>query len=433
MLGEFQMTFEGIPLLLGMKSTAKPVQLLQLLIEAGSGGLSRSSVIEALFPNDGEADAMNSLNVAVSRLRKLLRTSDMPDENYVTVKVDRYYFACPFPVWVDTQEVTRLRQGADLVDGQDKRDLLYRLCNLYLGRFLPDLDGEAWAEVNRAGYQRIFNVSMQELVDSLEAMHSYSEILRLTSYASRVFPYDEWQIPQMESLLALGRTQDAHSLYREVEQLYANELGAPLPKELKSLLESGLDSIRDAKEPDQIVEELDLEPKGRLEYMSLPAFISSVRTAFRICSTLRKGSSDPNDCACVLFWVHDANDMEFTAPSTKGNGKGSTDPANGIGRGKLGRVFGPRGSEEAMHAMFKAPRSSEELSYSMDVLEASITRAFRIEGSYTRYSRNQFLVFAQDIEERTLKEMCANAKQAYDSQGCPQEMLVEYLQLPIAF
>lgn len=193
MLGTFELTFEGTPVHLPMKQVAKPMQLFQLLLEAGDAGVSRQRVIDALFSHESDADATNSLNVAVSRLRKLLRESLMPDAQYITVRYDRYFFEAPFPIFVDTAEVENLRQAADLAKGHDRIDILYQLCDLYYGRFLPDLDGENWVEILRAYYQRILRVSLSELCLNCRNQGAWSELERLVDFGISLFPHDGWE------------------------------------------------------------------------------------------------------------------------------------------------------------------------------------------------------------------------------------------------
>ena len=142
MLGGFEMNFEGTPVHLNMKGSSKPIQMLQLLLHAGEGGISRRALMEYLFGQEPENDAANSLNVTVSRLRKLLRESILPGESPIRVRIDRYFFECSYPLWIDTREVERLRTAADLSVGAERMSLLYQLGDLYRGSFLPELDGE---------------------------------------------------------------------------------------------------------------------------------------------------------------------------------------------------------------------------------------------------------------------------------------------------
>ena len=66
MLGGFEMYYEGAPIQLKKKLTSKPLLLLQLLLYNREAGVSRRAVIEALYGQETEIDANNSLNATVS-------------------------------------------------------------------------------------------------------------------------------------------------------------------------------------------------------------------------------------------------------------------------------------------------------------------------------------------------------------------------------
>ena len=147
MLGGFEMYYDGAPIQLKKKLTAKPLLLLQLLLNNREAGVSRRAVMEALYGEDAQIDTGNSLNATVSQLRRILKDTRLPQENYIHVRMDRYYFESSFLTWVDTEAVTVLRQEADLASGDQRLEILYQICDLYHGRFLPELDGEIWVEI----------------------------------------------------------------------------------------------------------------------------------------------------------------------------------------------------------------------------------------------------------------------------------------------
>ena len=114
MLGGFELYYEGAPVQLKKKLTSKPLLLLQLLLYNRDSGVSKRAVTEALYGQEPGTDTANSLNATVSQLRRLLRETRLPEENYIHARMDRYYFESPFLVWVDTEWVTVLWQEADV-------------------------------------------------------------------------------------------------------------------------------------------------------------------------------------------------------------------------------------------------------------------------------------------------------------------------------
>lgn len=245
MLGDFALYLGQEPVRLKKRQSAKPIQLLQLLFYDRATGISRHRAIEALYGPETGIDTANNLNATVSQLRRLLRDTILPKENYIHTDIDRYSFKSSFPVQVDTEEALSLQREASAAKGREQMELLYRLCSLYHGRFLPELDGEDWVEAARIYYQRIYQESMDQLCRMLWETRAYQEILRLTDRAARLFPFDEWQAWQYECLLAQGQVQEAQKLYREVEMLYLVGLDAPPPERMRRPLHTSEKVVRE--------------------------------------------------------------------------------------------------------------------------------------------------------------------------------------------
>lgn len=55
----------------------------------------------------------------------------------------------------------------------------------------------------------------------------YAELFELCSQAAALYPFDEWQICQVECLLGLERPKEAMALYEKTTEMYFNELDTP--------------------------------------------------------------------------------------------------------------------------------------------------------------------------------------------------------------
>lgn len=212
--------------------------------------MSRQTVVESLFANSTELDITNTLNATVSQLRRLLRESSLSEKVSVRLRFDRYFFDASETVWGDIEVVSKLRQQADLMSGPDKLGVLYQLCSLYQGRFLPALDGTEWVEVARAYYQRIFQQSMREIFTTLNERRDFAEMERMSKLASNLFPFEDWQFWQQESLLEQGRLAEAKILYQNVTKLYQQELDTIPPESMRLQLTSQRKSTR--RDPESI-------------------------------------------------------------------------------------------------------------------------------------------------------------------------------------
>lgn len=343
MLGGFEMYFEGAPVRFKKKLTSKPLVLLQLLLYNRETGVSRHAVIEALYGQETEVDTANSLNATVSQLRRILKETHLPQENYIHVRMDRYYFESSFLTWVDTEEVRVLRQEADLATGNQRLDLLYQIVELYHGRFLPDMDGEIWAEIASADCQRLYRDSLNEICRTLKEKGAYDEVLRLTNIAAKQFPFDEWQVWQQECLILLGRIKEAYDLYRQVEKLYMTELDAPPPERMRSRFRSP------EKEPWRQTEKLGAVRKWLKGSSQDGPYCIPFPSFLYVYNLIAKLSSITDTPFCLLL-------------CTMKNSDGRTNP------------------------------TAKDFHTAMDELEALLEKSLRWEDVFTRYSRSQFLV-----------------------------------------
>ena len=343
MLGGFELYYEGAPVQLKKKLTSKPLLLLQLLLYNRETGVSRHAVTEALYGQEPGVDTANSLNATVSQLRRLLKETRLPEENYIHVRMDRYYFESPFLVWVDTEQVTALRQEADVNSGSQRVDLLYQICDLYHGRFLPELDGEIWAEIARADYQRIYRDSLEEICRALKERGAHDEILRLTGVAAKLFPFDEWQVWQQECLVAQGRIQEAHELYRQVEKLYMTELDAPPPERMRARFRNP------EKEPWRQSEHIGAVRRWLRESNQDGPYCVPFPSFLYVYNLVTKLSSITGTPFCLLLCTLSSSD-------------GRTNP------------------------------TARDHHQAMEQLESVLERSLRWEDLFTRYTRSQFLV-----------------------------------------
>ena len=372
MLGGFEMYYAGAPLHFGKKLTAKPLQLLQFLLYHREEGAARESVIEALFGQRDEIDAANNLNATVSQLRRLLRGTHLPEGNYIHIKLNRYYFEAPVETWVDIEEVRALRHEADLCEGTQRMEYLSRLCELYRERFLPELDGEIWAEIAKAYYQRMYRDSLTELCRGLRDRRAYDEILRLTGFAAKLFPYDEWQVWQQEALLAQGKFREAQDLYQQVEKLYLEGMNAPPPEEMRRRYRQPEQKFwRRTESADNVRRWLASEKVGEANGVPLPAFIFVYNLVSRM--------AGPENPFCLTICTLRQTDQRFT-------------------------------------------KDSADQSRLMDVLNQTLTGTLRLEDVYTRYSANQYLILLTGAREENLnvitERVRAGFSKASPGSGC---------------
>lgn len=284
MFGGFTITYQGKAIQVGKKQTTKALQMLQALLHAGTAGLTRGQILEYIFGREPEGDVSNNLSVTVYHLRKLLRESGLPEEKYIQIKGGRYRFVASYPVEVDARIFEELIEKAKDYSGENRIKLLKRACCYYKGHFLPALAGEEWVTVEGARYQGMYESCLEEVCSFLKERREYDDLERLSRYASVLYPFDEWQIWQMESLLARNRTKEAVELYEKTTAMYFDELAAPPSKRMTDFFRRMSRQIQfEVSSFYEIQTELkEQDGNTGAYYCSYPSFVDSYHMAARL-------------------------------------------------------------------------------------------------------------------------------------------------------
>lgn len=224
MFGKFEMVYNKQVVKLGHSQTTRAMILLQLLVFSGEEGIHRAQIIQHLFGSEAEGDLRTNLRVVVHNLRKILQQSGLPEGNYISVEDGVYKFAVDFPVTIDVKEFESVLKRAKSVSGSEQYELLKRACDLYKGQFLPELCGEYWVLVNSAHFRELYSECVEKLAGMMKEKRAYKELCKLCNRAAALYPFDEWQVYEMEALLAMGDAKTALALYEETTALYFDEL-----------------------------------------------------------------------------------------------------------------------------------------------------------------------------------------------------------------
>lgn len=293
MLGAFEMTYDEKPISFERNTTTKTNQLLQLLLWAGKEGIAREELLQRLFGREEVTNPANSLRATVFRLRKLLAEAGLPQQDeYIYIKGGRYRFTNSIPVELDMKAFEELAAQALSQTQEEKRiELLEAACERYGGDFLAPLRSEEWVAAQIAFYKEKYNCCMEELCRLLEQRKEYMRLYEVAATAVALYPYEEWQIWQIDSLIARQQSKEAMRLYEETAELLFRGEGRFLSKQFKERL-SQLNSEIDKKAEgiDEIQKRLMEEEKQKgAFYCSYPSFAESYRYIKRV--TERNGQS----------------------------------------------------------------------------------------------------------------------------------------------
>lgn len=314
MFGEFEMVYNEQVLNLGHGQTTKAMKLLQLLLFYGDKGIHRSQIMQYLFGVDAEGNVQSNLRVVVHNLRKILEKSGLPKEDYISIEAGVYRFAADFTINVDAKRFEDLIKAAKLASASEQYDLLKEAFGLYKGHFLPELYGEDWVIVNNAQFQSMYSECTEKLIEILREAGNYQEMYEISNHAASLYPLDEWQVYEMEALVALGETKTALALYEKTTEMYFEELMMPPSDQMMDCFQHMKDQlqmkIRDISEIQQGMEEKEYF-RGAF-FCQYPSFADSYRMMNRIME--RSGQS----VYLLMCTLHDEKaQMEENAETLK--------------------------------------------------------------------------------------------------------------------
>ena len=224
--GGFSIRYKYSELSFGNQSESQMVQLLQLLLHFRRQGLSRDLAKAALFGDRDVDDVSHSIRNIIYNLRKRLRALGLPDSQYVVKKKGVYFWCDDIKVIEDAAEFeTAFDDAMNCEDNEQKIDMLTNACYMYAGRFLAGNESSVWSAQEAERYREIFSDCMIELTDMLRDAHKYKQLLDVSTYASKVDPFSEWEILTLEALGRLGKFDKTESFYRKTVDMYVKEYG----------------------------------------------------------------------------------------------------------------------------------------------------------------------------------------------------------------
>ena len=285
-LGGFSIRYNDAELSFGNQNESQMVQLLQLLLHFRKQGLSRDLAKTALFGDRDVDDVSHSIRNIIYNLRKKLRALGLPESQYVVKKGGIYFWCDDIEVVEDASEFeAAFNEAMDCDDEEKKTELLTDACYMYAGRFLAGSDSSVWSVQEAERYRELFSDCMIELTDILREAHKYKQLLEVSTYASKVDPFSEWEILTLEALGRLGRFDRTESFYRKTVDAYVNEYGGRANSYVREFVNRiGLKLVVGHESLEEIQKKIgnpeDYDRKGY--YCSLPVFQEIYRMTERM-------------------------------------------------------------------------------------------------------------------------------------------------------
>ncbi len=229
MLGGFSIVYEGKEIVPGRNTTSKFIQLLQIIWTKGDEGITRQQLIDDLYGEEDSANISNSFNNLIYQMRKQMVRAGLPVADYVHKQQRMYYPDPEINVIVDVQEFEQTVARAEAASDENLKQNLYeRAMEIYKGQYLPHLQNESWVIVKGVALQNKFDKVVNWLGNFYMGRKNFPDAYRVYEKAAKIYPESEYQIGQMQSLVARGKYKEAFQLYDQVSKFYSQELGIPV-------------------------------------------------------------------------------------------------------------------------------------------------------------------------------------------------------------
>lgn len=358
MLGGFTLHYQGKECVIGRNSMVKYIQLLQIVLVRGEEGITKEQIMNSLYDRASLMDSNNSFSNLLYQLRKQMVQAGLPKAQYVVREGRHYVPDSSIPLELDTAEFeTCMKKAAAAREETEKYGYCKKAFDLYRGELLPELSTEMWVMVESIRYKEMYNRCVKWLGEYLKKKKNYEWMGEIYSRAARIYPFDEWQLCQIDSLIYRGDYQEAYKVYDRTVNLYLEELGE-FPSErminccrnIECWMKNESCCLSEiTKEFENLLKAEDKEARG-IQYCSFPSFVDIYG--------LVKRNQNHNETMATMFLC--------TLVDYEG----------------------------------KTVKNCEKRKKGADSLERAIKESISSRDIYTRYSQSQYLILVIRTEEQ---------------------------------
>lgn len=297
MFGGFSITFAGKKIGFSRSSNTKFIQLLQLLFIHNEFGISKKELIDALYGWDAGGNPNKNLNNVIYRLKKQLILAGLPEGDYILLENGMCRWNSSFPVETDAVLFHECLKRAGTAPYEERINLLRQAEQLYTGEFLPEYSTELWVIEKSLQFKRQYEAALKEVGQYLKQSGNYHDELKLYRKAGKIYPYDKWQMQEIDCLMQMKEYKVAYEVYKKTAKLYCEELGVPPGPEMVNRLRR---IERHIKSPvgsfEDLRENFRDKHSGGAYYCLYPSFLDSCQLLARV--------AERNGCSVFLMLLN---------------------------------------------------------------------------------------------------------------------------------
>lgn len=283
MFGGLAISYEGRNVSVGKNKGAKYIQLLELVWLAGENGITKEQLINTLYEREEQSNLNNSFNNLIYQMHKQLKSSTLPDYEYIVNKDGIFYVDENVEVVTDAGSFEAAVRNARLCGDTTEGILFYKQAvELYKAELLPELSTQEWVIIKSVQLQKMYAECVVALGNYYEKKKDYNAMYRVFKKAAQLYPDDEWQVGEINALIGMESYDEAYAIYDETVRYYTDELGITPSSDLMECYEKMSRQITNTpgkilKIRDDIIERRDSAKTdaGRAYDCSYPSFIDA--------------------------------------------------------------------------------------------------------------------------------------------------------------
>ena len=281
MLGGFSMRYGTRKISFARSGNSKFIQLLQLLMIHPRRQIAKTEIIETLYGDEQIENTNLTLNNTIFRLRKQLVKAGLPQNQYIEVRRGMCIWNMEVPAVVDVREFEILTERAREERDEDDRARLYlKACEMYQGEFLNAGEhSPKWVQSEAKRYRDLYFACLRESLQYFKMCQDFEQMLLLSRRAAEMYPYEEWQLWVIDSLLAANRYKEAMKVYQSVTRMYFTDLKKPPSEQMLERFHTMSSQVQFAQGAMEDVRQV-VQETNRIRgpyYCTFPGFIDNYR------------------------------------------------------------------------------------------------------------------------------------------------------------
>jgi DNA-binding SARP family transcriptional activator len=226
MFGGLTISFEGRNVSVGKNKAAKYIQLLELVWLSGDKGITREQLVNILYEREEQSNLNNSFNNLIYQMHKQLKSSALPDYEYIVNKDGIFYPDENVEIVTDAGAFEKAVLSARECSESTESILFYKQAlELYVAELLPELSTQEWVIIKSVQLQKMYAECVVSLGNYYEKRKDFEAMYKIYKKAAALYPDDEWQIGEINALIGMEAYNDAYALYNETVRYYTDELG----------------------------------------------------------------------------------------------------------------------------------------------------------------------------------------------------------------